>query len=259
MKNLFAFHGVDHKSGVTMITQSVAELLAAQNSKLNILFMALNGRKSDSYLKGGIRTIDNFKLQMESKLLISKELARDCRYKGNLYVLGGLENEQEERYYFPEAARYLLEAAASSFDLVLVDTGSCLDSGLALGGLLSAAKRYLILTQQESNLSRYEQLKPLYEKVQISFEGWIVNRYIEEDPHTLKYVGERLFLDKEKLARVQLCSWGRQAEREHKTLLDFRTDCYEEDISNLASTLAQEAGLPPIKRQRKSKLWKNFI
>lgn len=259
MDNLFAFHGIDHKVGVTMVAQSVAELIASQNSNINVLFISLNGRKNCEYVREEVKTIDEFKLQLDSQMIISKDFLRDCSHKGNLYILAGLVNEQDERYYFPDSAKYLLESVSDCFKVIITDTGSELDNGLAFGGLSIAAKKYLVLTQLESNLSRYDQKISWVEKAKVKFDALIVNKFSEEDPHTMKYITERLYLDKNKLFKIQAAGYDRQAELQHKTLIEFKTDSYLEDISIIANSILQEVELPTIKVQRKNKLWKNFI
>src|SRR5665647_1130568 len=54
MDKLFSFHGIDHKVGVTMIAQSVAELIANERKDLKILLITLNGRKNAGYVKKDI-------------------------------------------------------------------------------------------------------------------------------------------------------------------------------------------------------------
>lgn len=259
MNNLFSFHGIDHKVGVTMTAQSVAELIASQNSNINVLFISLNGRKNCEFVKEEVKTIDEFKLQLDSQMLISKDFVRDCRHKKNLHILAGLSNELEERYYFPDAAKYLLESVSGSFEIIIADTGSDLNNGLALGGLSIAAKKYLILTQLESNLFRYEEMLPWFEKAQVKFDGFIINKFCEEDPHTFKYIVERLCINKEKSFKIQAAGYDRQAELEHKTLMEFKTDSYLEDIATIANNVLKASGLPQIQLQRKNKLWRNFI
>lgn len=259
MNNLFAFHGIDHKTGVTMIAQSAAELIAAQNSNINVLFISLNGRKNGEYVEESVKTIDEFKLQMDSQMIISRDFAKACRRKRNLYILAGLSNEQEQRYYFPNSAQYLLEAIRGSFEIIIADTGSELDNGLALGGMSAAAKNYLILTQLESSLCRYEGMAQWFEKAQIKFDRFLINKFYQEDPHTISYITERLCMNKEMIFKIRASSHDRHAEMDHKTLIHFKSDTYLSDITAIANEMLEVAGLPLIKVQRKNRLWKNFI
>lgn len=259
MNNLFAFHGIDHKVGVTMTAQSVAELIASQNTSVSVLFISLNGRKNCEFVKEEVKTIDDFKLQLDSQMLIGKDFLRDCRHNKNFYFLAGLSNEQDERYYFPDSAKYLLESISNSFEIIIADTGSELDNGLALGGMSIAARKYLVLNQLESNLSRYEKMAPWFEKAQVDFDGFIINKFYEEDSYSLKYITERLYVKKEQTFKIHAVGYERQAEIEHKTLMKFKTDNYIEDIAGVANDVLENVGLPQIKLQRKGKLWRNFI
>ncbi|MBN7772056.1 hypothetical protein [Clostridium aminobutyricum] len=258
MSNLFAFHGIDHKVGVTMIAQSVAELIAQHNRELNVLLISLNGRKSDEYLREDVKSIDHFKLQLDSKLIVEKDFMRECRYKDNLYVLGGIANEQEERYYFPETVKYLITSIQNGFDIMIADTGSCIDNGLAFGALCVAGKNFLIVTQQESNLKRYEEHIHLFHHAEINFEKILINHYQEDDPYNLSYITQRIEVDKEKLCKIQASNFSRQAEIEHKTFIDFKFDKYTDDIKNISNQVLAGSGLPTIQPQRRGK-WKNFI
>lgn len=259
MNNLFCFHGIDHKVGVTMTAQSVAELIASANDNINVLLISLNGRKSCEYVREEVRNIDDYKLQIDSKMLLSKEFIRDCKYKSNLYFLAGLENEHEERYYFPDSAKYLLESIEGDFDIIIGDTGSELDNGLALGGMAVAKKNYLITTQLESNLDRYTKRAPWFEKAEINFESIIINKFCEEDPSTLKYVTERMYFDRNKAFKIKATGYEHQAELERKTFMEFKSETYRDEITLIANNMLELLEIPQIKHKRKGKIWKSFI
>ena len=65
MENIVAFHGADHKAGVTMVAQSVAQIIAESNPDIRVLFAALNGRKSCEFIKKPGKTIAEYKIQTE--------------------------------------------------------------------------------------------------------------------------------------------------------------------------------------------------
>lgn len=259
MNNVFAFHGIDHKVGVTMIAQSVAELIAANDKKREVMLISLSGRQNCEYIREEVKSIDDFKLQLDSRMIVSKDLRRDCRYKENMYILSGISNEQEERYYFPDKAKYLLEIISEEFDIVVVDTGSDLDNGLAFGGLEAADSNYLVLTQMESNLKRMEKAKKLFEQTGVEFKALIINKFYENDPHTLSFISERLGVDKECLIKVEGAGYDRQAEMERKTLMEFKSDGFTTDIRNIANLLLDNMGIPNITNEKRGKIWRNFI
>jgi cellulose biosynthesis protein BcsQ len=257
MDKLFSFHGVDHKVGVTMIAQSVAELIANERKDLKILLITLNGRKNAGYVKENIETIDNYRMQIDSKIIVSKDFLGSTKRYENLHMLAGLIKESDERYYFPDSAAYLLEAVEDQFDIIISDTGSEIDNGLAVGGLLLSNSNYLILTQLESSLRRFEEQADRFLKIDISFEKHIINKFEEKDPYTLQYIEKRLNLDKSELLKVKNVDYGKQAEMEYRSLIEFRDDKYKFDIGIIANQILFKMGENEIDSRKKIK-WKNF-
>lgn len=258
MDKLFAFHGIDHKVGVTMIAQSVAEIIAYERKDLKILLITLNGRKNAGFVKEKIETIDHYKMQIDSKIFIAKDFPGDTKQRENLYMLAGLVKENEERYYFPDSAAYLLEAIEDQFDIIISDTGSEIDNGLAVGGLLMSHCNYLVLSQMESSLRRFEELQERYLKSSITFEKFIVNKFEDKDPYTLPYIGKRLSIEKTNLIKVQHVDYGKQAEMAYKSLIEFRDEKYRGDVGFIANLILAKMGQKEINPGKKLK-WKNFI
>lgn len=259
MGKVAVFHGADHKNGVTMVSQSVAELAAEQGENLRVLFIVLNGRINNQFLKDDIRTVDDFKLQMESRFIKETDFARECRYRGNLFVLGGLKTEAEERFYFPENVKYLIETVKGEFDLVICDTGACLDSGLAVGGMEAADLCYAVISQEESAIERYMKKIPICEEAGFNFKKTVVNKFREEDSYSKRYMSERLGIGREKLFFVRETENGRQAEKERKSLLEKNEEGFGEDIMAVANDILGFCGLPLIKSRRKNRKWISFI
>lgn len=258
MEKLFAFHGIDHKVGTTMIAQSVAELIATERKKLKILLITLNGRKNAGFLRENVETIDNYRMQIDSKIIVSRDFMGGTKKTENLHVLAGLVKENEERYYYPDSAAYLLEAIEDQFDIIIGDTGSEMDNGLALGGLLLSDNNYLVMSQMESSLRRFEELVDRYEQANVKFNQYIINKFEEKDPYTIQYMSKRLFLDKDLFLKVRKVDYGKQAEMEYKTLIEFRDEGYKGDIGRIASQILVKMGHHEIDSGKKSK-WKSFI
>jgi hypothetical protein len=107
-----------------MIALSVAEAAAERLPERKVLFLALNGRESTEYVREGAESIDALKSRLESRLLGEEELVAHCLRIKNLSVLGGVANEEDERYYMPESASYLMDVAERAFDLIIVDSGT---------------------------------------------------------------------------------------------------------------------------------------
>lgn len=258
MSMIFSFHGSDHKNGCTMISQSVAEAIVEYKKDANVMLVFLNGRRSTEFIGGEVISIDDFKNRLDSRMPMDENLLGNCRRNERLYVIGGLRNEMEHRRYFPEDARMLLKEMESRFDIIIADTGSNIDSGLALGALLQGSRNCMILTQNEASIGRYEDRKGIYSKLSLSFDYYLLNKYNVKEPYSLKYITQRLQIPKESLMKVSMGEHGNQAEAEKKTLLEYENDEFSADVVRIASIVARDAGLGEIKTQR-NKIWKNFI
>jgi hypothetical protein len=241
-----------------MVALSAAEAVAERSPEKKVLFLALNGRESTEYVREGAESIDALKSRLESGLLGEEELIAHCLRAKNLYVLGGVANEEEERYYMPEAATFLMDVAGRSFDLIVTDSGNRLDNGLAFGALSYDANRFLVLTQQETALARWEKRKALYERLGVMPKAYILNNYIEKDIYPADYVARRFAEEERRFHCVRFVQGGRQAEIERKTLWASAADGFTDDIAALVDTLVGEDAGGPAPRKRRRR-WKSFI
>ncbi len=255
---LVALHGGNHQTGTTMIAQSLAELIALRKPDMRVLLITLNNRKNAGFVREQVRSIDDYRAQLDSRLLIREEFLSATRRRNNLHMLAGLVREEEERYYYPETAEYLLTAVEEDFDLMVSDTGSCLDNGLAYGGLRLTERRLLVLNQMESTVRRIEEQRERYREAGIHFHRFILNRYQEEDPYSVEYLSQRLRIPGEMILTVHLAGYARQAEMEYRSLMEFRDEAYREDIRKIANMLLKEMGEKELAPERKG-LWKRFI
>ncbi len=257
MDNLYVFHGTDRKVGVTMLAQSVAECAARLVRTEDILLVTLSGRRNAQYLKDDVTPIDSYRAKLESGIGILKCEIDRAKNLPNLYMISGIQNEREERMYMPEMARALLKDVCSQFRIVIADCGSELDNGLAVGGLISAKQVFMILSQNESTLRRFEHIKKLYSDLSINFDGVIVNKYSERDPYSSGYIRKRLGIDTAEFFKVNLASLGRHAEMEYRTILDMNDDEFIKDIEQITFKLLGNAGIESVSK-RKGR-WKGFI
>ena len=258
MEKLYNFHGIDHKVGVTMLSQSVAELIANEKSHLKVLLITLNGRKNAGYIKENVETIDDYKMRIDSKLVMAKEFQLSTKRANNLHMLAGVIKEEEERYYYPDSVAYLLETVEEQFDLIISDTGSELDNGLAIGGLTLSENNYLVMSQLESSLRRYEEQALRFHTAKIHFNKCILNKFEEKDPFSVSYVSKRLSIREEDLMVVRNVDYGKQAETEYRSLIEFRDEKFRADICRVANQILTKAGEAEIDLRKKKK-WKSFI
>lgn len=256
--NLFSFHGVDHKVGTTMTAQSIAEAISSNHPNLKLLLIAMNGRESTEYMKEAPTSIDSMKFHLDNKIFSGEEFLKTCTHKGNFYMMSGVTNEMEQRYYHPEMARYLLDEASPEFDLVIADTGNELDNGLAIGALSVSESVMLVISQQESSVRRYENYKCLLEELGIGVSAYVINKFSEQDPYSLAYLSSRMDAGREKLWKISTADYSRQAEIEYRTLLEYKSEIYYQDITAIANCILNKCGFQEIQRKRKSR-WKSFI
>lgn len=258
MRKLVALHGGDHKTGTTMLAQSLAELIALRKKDMKVLLITLNSRKNIGFVRERVQTIDDYRVQLDSRLLIREEFLQSTRRSNNFHMLAGLAREEEERYYHPETAEYLLKSIEDDFDLIISDTGCCLDNGLAYGGLQMAGQRFFVLNQMESTIRRAEEQGSRYQKAGILFNQIILNQFREKDPYSVSYLAERLDFPKEGFLLVHQADYSRQAEMEYRTLMEYRDEIYREDIRKLANVVLGPMGREGMTPERKG-IWKNFI
>lgn len=258
INNLYVFHGVDHKVGTTMISQSIAEIIANENKNLRVLFLSLNGRESTEYVKEVPISIDSIKMHIDNKMINGKDFLRSCKKTENFFMLAGISNEIEERFYYPDMSKYLLETVSPEFDIMIVDSGNEIDNGLAIGAIMNSKDTLLVLTQQESILRRYERIENIYTEMGIHIMTFIINKFYDQDPFSLDYIADRLKIDKSNLIKVESTGYSRKAEIDYKTLIEYKNDKYNHDITNIANQILIKSGFNEIQKQRKS-LWKSFI
>lgn len=242
---VFVFHGCDYKVGTTMTAQAAAELAAECRKDLRVLFLCLNGRESTSYCREAVNSIQAIKMKVDNRLLTHDELIRCCVRQKQLFVLGGASGILNHRHYSPDFAAYVLEMADQVFDLILVDSGNEIDSGLAVGALQMTENRLMVLGQNETLLSRMEALMPIYKALELRFRAYVVNRYMADDPHDARYLRKRLKLEEgDQLICVQdQYGFSRYAEMDKTTLLEYKNQEYVGGISEILMYLFEKAGI----------------
>ena len=244
-RKVFVFHGCDYKVGTTMTAQATAELIANCRKDLRILFLCLNSRESTEYCGESVENIEAIKMKADNRLLTHEDVMKICSKEGSLYVLGGVNGLLKHRHYSPDFPSAIIDIASQIFDLIIVDSGNEIDSGLAVGALKATPNRILVMAQNESILKRYEIVKEFYDILEIDFDQYVVNKYLPEDPHDEKYIRKRLGIPENK--RVIFVSdqnmYARIAEMEHSTLLQYKSQEYINGISEIALSLFRISGI----------------
>lgn len=258
MSQIVVFHGTEHKAGCTMAAQSVAELIAKEKRDITVLLAALNGRRSAEYMNENVVSIDEFKIQLKSGIGIDQNALSANKKIDNLFVISGVSKDEEVRCFLPGMAEALIETLHNKFDVIIIDSGSDLDNGLAFGALKMNGIKYLIMEQAESSVKRYERMKDNYEKLSICFDKYVLSKYFEDDPLTVNYVSSRLGIDKSLFFTVAHSDKGRISEIEYRTLLEIGGEKYKNDILKIVNDIMQAMNLEGIFLKRK-RVWNSFI
>ena len=252
MGRIVTFHGIDHKAGVSQTALGTAESLSENYPYLKILLIHMEGRSGREYAPQIRESLETVRPYLQDRVLDGREVGEKAQYKGNLYIIGGDENPGSAEGYLPDMAQYMLDGFAQNFDVVLCDSGSEIEHAMALGALFSADRLYLVLSQSEICFRRAEWLTPLYEKLDLAEERFVLCRCDKNSPFTAAYAAKRLETDADRIFSVRVSKKGSDAEIENRSLYSYREGPYRKDIDALAEDIVRTFELT---RDGKEKKW----
>lgn len=242
MSFLLVFHGADYKVGTTMLAQSVSELVAKTHPHSKVIRIAMTNRRSCDFIKEPIPSLEGFRKSLDSGSMLGDQLFRRYHIKDNLYGISGLEKELNHRQYFPEDAMKIIKCLEKQFEYIVVDGGCDIDNGLVLGSLSMGGINLLVLTQNESVLSRWEHQQPIYQGLSIKFHQYIVNKYDNGHPYSLSYIKERLGITEGMYNKIPFSFYGCRAEWEKKSLMHYGRSSYKVQITDITKKLETRLG-----------------
>ncbi len=248
LDNVITFFGADNKVGTTMLSHSVAEMLA-KHTDVSVGLLCLNSNPSMEYVKNDLETgIDNLKIKLFNNILEEDELVNACiKEVESLYILPGVKYSPDAKLFHPKHIKDLIKMAANKFDLVLIDAGGEIDSGLAIASIQLAKTRYLVVTQQEAVRKKYKRIESqVLNGLGIDVKQFmlVVNKYIHSD---FMYTSQQLgSLYGTILATVvpHADFYGWKAEIEQKTLLHYGLKNYNNQIDYLCKIISMQIKLP---------------
>lgn len=244
-ENLFVFHGCDRKVGTSMVSHCTAKLISDLLRDKKVLFTALNGNDELHYSRGNTSSIDNIKIRVDNNLITAQEIENACSRDGNLYVMGGVSGVFKHRNFSVEFPQLFLSRALEAFDIVIVDCGNELDSGLCIGSLKSGGINIMVINQNEGSLLRFEGAEEIYKAIDTEFSLWIVNRFSDNDVHDEAYLKKRLgsYLKGGCYRVREELSVSRLAEIDEQLIIDYKCPGYTEDMKDIAYELLRITGI----------------
>jgi hypothetical protein len=246
MRGIYAFFGVDHKCGTSMLCQSAGELIARARPDWKVLVIHTEEDSGTYYTTGSQESFDRLRPELAEGLLDVHDVAARSRCRGNLHFISGADPLNGDGKYHPNHSDHLLKHLRECFDLILCDSGSHIGHGLALGSLFAAHGIFLVMLQAESSVRRFERLIPLYRKLNVSTIGCLVNRYREHNPFSLSYIRERLDGFEQPFYTVRESPQGLLAETEGRCLIHYRDRSFESDIRCAANLILNDMNAEPI-------------
>lgn len=252
--NIYLFFGADSKVGTTMAAQSAAERLA-ENKKLKVFFLSLDGKSGTDYLDINFTNcIDDIRIKIANKILQINELVDTCQTKdNNLYILQGTKSIFERKRYQPEHIEFLLQLASSHFDITIVDAGNNIDLGMTIGALNCTGNKFLVTTQQEKSHRNFMQLEQqVLPRIGIKDFMLIINKYVENTALPEKYK----LADKYNatfISSLPLLSYGWQCERDKHSLLLYKDKYYEDGINKIINIISKQCFNVSIRENKGTK------
>lgn len=244
--NIVAVAGTYSQVGSTMVAQSLAEQLA-KDPNIKVLMVYLTGYYENSYLQ--VRELTEFgalKNKLANKLISVTEILEACtNLKDNLYVLGGIKNYLDRRYYTPEIIEYFLNIVSKEFEIVVVDVGWNIDLPSVIGALNCASTKILVTTQQQTVLDKFEVVNKPILKAKLKIEDFllVVNKYIDnKNLKTYSKLADELGATF--LTKIPPLEFALQCEVERRTLLSMEIKEYIDPIQMIVNIVCKRLRIP---------------
>ena len=236
---IITFHGADHKCGTSMISQCAAEKLAQDRPDLKVLLVHTESASGDDYSPMLNESVERISPFISDRVLDIDEILERSRLRDNLWIIGGIGDVCAAASFHPDMAIYMLNALRDYFDVIICDSGSEVNSGVALGALLNADRIFMVLSQSGNTLSRYKRFELLYKRLGLSVDLYIINRYERSAVYDKNSICEKLMLPEDKVLTVRCSAYSDRAELDSKSLLNYRDSAFVKDIVRIKTELEQ--------------------
>lgn len=179
MAKVINFVGADHKVGVTMLVQSIADSISVRRPNLRVLILHLDGNDGTDYMVEAGHSMDAIFASLMNSMTEYSEVEALLYKTKNISVLTGSKNNDYGVRYTPETVDYLLDICRPYFDLILIDSGASINSnGLAVGAFKYSDENILVTTQNASVFRTFTQRKPgVFDKLDYNVDKLIINKF----------------------------------------------------------------------------------
>ena len=200
MKRIFTFHGEDKACGSAWLSRRTAEILAEKRKDLKILLV--HASHSESASGRSDTSMERIRPYLTGRKALPDGIAERSKCAGDLYVITGAGPSDRSGTFPPDITESFLRNAAEEYDLVICDSGSELAQGLSLGALFASDSIYTVLRPEEESFLRFEWLRPLYKKLGLKIEGYVLDRFPRDGSYTEESVSQRLGVRTDKVFMI---------------------------------------------------------
>ena len=240
---VITFHGADHKCGTSMLAQCTAEQLAQERPDLRVLLVHTEPSCGDDYSPMLNESIARIGPYITDRIIDTDEILDRSKVRDNLWMIGGVGDVCAAASFHPDMTIYFINSIRQSFDVIICDSGSEINSGIALGALLCADKVFMVLSQSGNALARYKRFALLYDRLGLTIDKYIVNRYDRSAVFDRKSICEKLGIPEDSVITVRVSGYSQRAELDSKSLLNYRDNAFVRDIDRIRSEITGDGKL----------------
>jgi MinD-like ATPase involved in chromosome partitioning or flagellar assembly len=237
--------GADNKVGSTMIAQCLAETAAKKHEGKRFLTISADIAGCEFYAAESGKSLSGLMASVISGTLKGSEIKDNCvrrRDLENLFMLRGTDSYTTRGTFYPGHANMFLNAASDEFDCTVVDIGTNIQTGFAIGFLKHSNFNILVTTQQAHSLSRYNLRKQdIIRTLGVRFGLLALNKYTG----LRNLDGISLLEEKygaEESAAIPYSEFCWQAEKESASLLSFNDKGFAKGMAALEKSVMLPAG-----------------
>ena len=239
MGRIITFYGADHKCGTSMMAQCFAEYAASKFKEYNVLLVHAENGDGELYSPCVHESLETIRPYLAEKLIDCNSIMEKSRYKDNLFIIGGASKPGTANLYHPDMAQYLFSALAGSFDLIVCDSGSEIEHGMSLGAMFGADLMYVILTQEEYCIRRFEWVKALFDKINIKPAGAVINCFSADAVNSKDLIAMRMGIDESCIFCIRESKRGKDAAQDGKSLLAYKDAKFRKDFLSAAENILE--------------------